>query len=135
MNKIDKPHSFTVDACARPRGQRAAARARVASSNPTAMQIARGQGNRRDTMSPVMVSGTLRLVEFAAAASGGCRRQPLVCRRTNGTQFQYLVTILSGGRHRRAALGDQRRISDVLPAPSQAKTSAGSSSSGPARWR
>ena len=68
MNKIDTPHSFTADAVrahkdSEPRSESGG------KLSPTALQIATQY--RRDTMSPVMVSGTLRLIEFSLLALAG----------------------------------------------------------------
>jgi hypothetical protein len=61
MNKHSPSHSFTADAV-RAHEDGASSSQHSGKLNPTAMQIARQY--RRDTMSPVMVSGILRLVEL-----------------------------------------------------------------------
>jgi len=93
MNKIDKPHSFTVDAV-RAHEDSAPQREPVGKLNPTAMQIA--SQYRRDTMSPVMVSGTLRLVEFALLLLAGVGVSLWYVGAPMGLSFQYLVTIFLG---------------------------------------
>ncbi|MCG6116017.1 MAG: undecaprenyl-phosphate glucose phosphotransferase [Mesorhizobium sp.] len=93
MNKIDKPHSFTVDAV-RAHKDSAPQRETVGKLNPTAMQIA--SQYRRDTMSPVMVSGTLRLVEFALLLVSGIGVSLWYVGAPVGLNFQYLVTIFLG---------------------------------------
>ncbi len=68
MNEIDPSHKFTRDAV-RTHPDASWSGAAPARLNQTARQIA-GQ-YRRDTMSPVMVSGILRLAEFALLIASG----------------------------------------------------------------
>ncbi|NMG41280.1 undecaprenyl-phosphate glucose phosphotransferase [Chelativorans sp. ZYF759] len=94
MNKIDTPHSFTADAV---RAHKDGEPPKEAGGklNPTALQIA--SQYRRDTMSPVMVSGTLRLAEFALLVLAGIGVSLWYVGAPVAISLQYLVTILSGG--------------------------------------
>ena len=60
MNEIDPSHRFTLDAVRK--AEAAGAAASTSGLGTVARQVA--SQYRRDTMSPVMVSGVLRLVEF-----------------------------------------------------------------------
>jgi Undecaprenyl-phosphate glucose phosphotransferase len=62
MNKIDPSLRFSTDAVRKFEGDAGAAKTGGATLNNVARQVA--SQYRRDTMSPVMVSGVLRLVEF-----------------------------------------------------------------------
>jgi len=66
MNKIDPPHRFTFDAVRKREDRNDGGTPHL---NTTARNIA--SQYRRDTMSPVMVSGVLRLVELALLATSG----------------------------------------------------------------
>src|SRR3954447_24063719 len=60
MNDINPPHRFSLDAVRKFEGETDAAK--PSGLNTIAQQVATQY--RRDTTSPVMVSGVLRLVEF-----------------------------------------------------------------------
>ena len=66
MNKIEQPHRFSPDAVRKRPDEKDGTTGRL---NPTARNIA--SQYRRDTMSPIMVSGVLRLVELALLALAG----------------------------------------------------------------
>ena len=68
MNEIDPKLRYSMQAV-RAFSEGAAARNPLETLNPVAEQVAAQY--RRDTMSPVIVSGTLRLVEFALLALSG----------------------------------------------------------------
>ena len=61
MNDINPPHRFSLDAVRKFEGEADAAKP-AGGLNTIAQQVATQY--RRDTTSPVMVSGVLRLVEF-----------------------------------------------------------------------
>ena len=66
MNKIEQPHRFSTDAVRKhPDDKHGAAKHLNATARNIASQF------RRDTMSPIMVSGVLRLVELALLALAG----------------------------------------------------------------
>ncbi|WP_457936446.1 undecaprenyl-phosphate glucose phosphotransferase [Mesorhizobium sp. 10J20-29] len=66
MNKIEQPHRFSTDAVRKhPDDKDGAAKHLNATARNIASQF------RRDTMSPIMVSGVLRLVELALLALAG----------------------------------------------------------------
>ncbi|TIV68172.1 MAG: undecaprenyl-phosphate glucose phosphotransferase, partial [Mesorhizobium sp.] len=60
MNEIDPAHRFSMDAVRKFEGP---AEGQASGINDVARQVA--SQYRRDTMSPIMVSGVLRMVEFA----------------------------------------------------------------------
>ena len=93
MNNIDRPHSFTVDAV-RAHQDSGPQHEAAGKLNATAMQIA--SQYRRDTMSPVMVSGTLRLIEFALLLFAGIGISLWYVGAPVGLGFQYLLTIFLG---------------------------------------
>ena len=65
MNEIDPARRFSMDAVRKFDGEPVTPAATAATRTTIARQVATQY--RRDTMSPVMVSGVLRLVEFGAA--------------------------------------------------------------------
>jgi FlaA1/EpsC-like NDP-sugar epimerase len=93
MNKIDTSHSFTADAV-RAHQDGEPQKEPAGKLNPTALQIA--SQYRRDTMSPVMVSGMLRLVEFALLALSGLLVSLWYVGAPVAIGLQYLLTTFIG---------------------------------------
>lgn len=92
MNKHNPSHSFTPDAV-RAHKDSAPSKQPSGKLNQTALQIA--QQYRRDTMSPVMVSGILRLVEFALLMITGIGVSIWYLGLADGLAANYLLAIIA----------------------------------------
>jgi Undecaprenyl-phosphate glucose phosphotransferase len=93
MNDINPPHRFSLDAVRKFDGQPDAAKGSGGLS-PIARQVATQY--RRDTTSPVMVSGVLRLVEFAILFLSGMALYGIHFGFTTHFFWQYPAIILIG---------------------------------------
>jgi Undecaprenyl-phosphate glucose phosphotransferase len=91
MNKFEPTHSFSTDAV---RAHRDEAPAEAGKLNAVALQIA--SQYRHDTMSPVMVSGTLRLVEFALLVLSGLAVGLIYVEAPAALSGRYLGAYLGG---------------------------------------
>jgi hypothetical protein len=93
MNRIDRSQDFSADAI-RAHKDDQPHDSRGGKLNPTATQIA-GQFTR-DTISPVMVSGAMRLVEFALLAVSGILVGLWYVEAPEALSWRYLLAIFSG---------------------------------------
>ncbi|MCO6391936.1 undecaprenyl-phosphate glucose phosphotransferase [Aliihoeflea aestuarii] len=93
MNKTQPSHQFTAEAV-HAFEDGAAPAAAASELNPVARQIA--SHYRRNTMSPVMISGLLRLSEFVLIALGGLAVFLLYTGAPTGLTYAYPLVILAG---------------------------------------
>ncbi|TIU96234.1 MAG: undecaprenyl-phosphate glucose phosphotransferase, partial [Mesorhizobium sp.] len=88
MNEIDPAHRFSMEAVRKFDGP---TEAQVPGINDVARQVA--SQYRRDTMSPIMVSGVLRMVEFAVLFLSGICLYFYYVGFFNYLAWQYPLTI------------------------------------------